>query len=209
MFRILRRIQRRLFRLLGALLAVPFWPLQALWRGLGGFSSKIAAWWNSRHVRDLLFGLPALLLLLMAGVLAASSLITDTARLRSDYGSDGEKAFQRKDYKAAKLLFERAVAVGEQDSEILYHLALCYEQLEDGPRLRSLIEELAPLDFARHPDAHLRVASQNLQVRPLAKENVAVAQRHLEHVIKLDPDNDQAHIWPGLAGGGEPLPADR
>ena len=82
MFRTLRRIQRRLFRLLGALLALPFWPLLAMWRGLGSVSSKIAAWWSSRHVRDLLFGLPALLLLMMAGVLAASSLMTDTARLR-------------------------------------------------------------------------------------------------------------------------------
>lgn len=193
MYRILRRIQRRLLRLLGIIFYVPLLPFRFLRRTTGQFFALLGAWWSSRPLRDLLFGMPALLLLLTAGVLAASNLMTEPARMRRDYSSAGEEAFRREDYKTARLFFERAVDLGENDNDTLYHLAECYKQVNDHPREHALIQELAPEDFERHAPAHLRVATERLAAQPLTKEDVAGAEKHLGYVLNLRPQDPDAH----------------
>ncbi len=200
-----RRLKRKLIRSLGyflrslyRLVMSPFvwvgWIIASLSRFL--FHS-IHRYWVTRRLRYLLFGSPALILIVSVSYVVASSLILPVTNTRKQYRTAGRTAVTNEKYEVAKIYLQRAVELGAQDTDTLFDMARTAEQTKDFVRMQAILEKLAPIDHAVHAPSHLWEATKLLTKKNRTSQELKQSITHLGYVLKLNPDNQNAHALLG------------
>jgi tetratricopeptide (TPR) repeat protein len=142
-----------------------------------------------------LAGLPAALvggLSLAVGWAAAS---TTPDQIHSMYTDRAQRATQSRDYRVAKLCFERLALAPDSTAETQFRLAETLEALEDRRRAAAILTRLAPDvdDRPGYAPAQLRLAQILLSENPTPPPVINEARRHLRRALKGDPTSVEAN----------------
>ncbi len=150
-------------------------------------------WWHERDFRFLLWGLPAVLAMLGSAYLVLSAFAKSPSSRADQYLIAGQAALAGGKWPAARLYLERAWELDPGSNETLFQLATAASGEGDETRVNIVMERLAPDDRAVYAPAHQAKAEAFLQQGGGSLELVRLADRHLQHVHTLDPDNPVAH----------------
>jgi len=145
---------------------------------------SVVAAWEGMRLRQLLYGLPAILAFAVFSYVAVAAAFTSKSVVGDKYLAAGRKAFQNEQYAAAKLYLERANRLHPGDTESLVQLAKAAQLTDDMPRVAALMEVLAPDDEAVDAESHFAVASQYMR-EPATPARLAKAELQLQHVVEL------------------------
>jgi Flp pilus assembly protein TadD len=173
--------------------SVLLWPFRAAGAVLWFVGQLLIDWWESRRIKVLLWGTPALLAI-MASVATALT-VTSVNRIdrAQKYLLAGRVAMRAESWSTAKLYYERAIELGAREPDAMFDLAIASEQTGDEARKRAVLQRLAPDDQAVYAPAHLWKATRILAVGSISEEQLLLAETQLHHVLHLEPDNSMAH----------------
>jgi tetratricopeptide (TPR) repeat protein len=179
----LRRFLDRLVRWPGRMLSATF--------------RAIASWWQSREAKRLLWGLPALIVV-TASLSAAGLLASGSAAAKAiDYLTAAKQALGAKNFKAAKLYFEKAIQLGDTSPATLFDFAQTAQLDEDHSRVTAIMAKLAPLSHPVHAQSHIWQAVTILGRNDQLPSSFADAETHLLHALEIEPNNDGANALLG------------
>jgi tetratricopeptide (TPR) repeat protein len=154
---------------------------------------------DSRLGLHLLAGMPALLAGVGAVVLAVVASSADPQQLRASYFEGAVRHFKAGEYGAARLGFERVVALDGDggDREIRYDLAVCLEAQGEHARAEAMIEALAPEDHAGYAPAHVWRARELWAGSGRSPAEVRAGEEHLLHALEDAPDSIEVNALLG------------
>lgn len=125
---------------------------------IGAFFGFIRESWQQGRVRNLLFGIPAIIIGLAASYLYLSTL-TLPRSLPRDYWRNANVALAQKDYPKAQLMLNRVMQENRAHTvDARYALATMYEELGDDDRAAPLFRMLAPENKQGYKPAHQHLA---------------------------------------------------
>jgi predicted Zn-dependent protease len=124
---------------------------------------------------------------------AAASTTPD--QIHSMYTDTAQRATQARDYRVAKLCFERLALAPDSTAETQYRLALTLEALEDRRRAMAILTRLAPDvdDRPGYAPAQIRLAQILLSEKPTPQRAAFEAERHLRRALKGEPSSVEAN----------------
>ncbi len=166
---------------------------------------SMSGWWESRHIPWLLWGIPALLSLLMFLALYIYRTEWNPLTVHDRYAAVKKTAMAQGDYRTARIACERALEITRADAyfkarypEHLFDLAICLINLGRPLDARHLINTVAPFDTAEsaysYPPAHLYMAKLKwLETKERTPELIAQVERHLLRAATDEPDMAEAH----------------
>lgn len=147
-------------------------------------------WWQTRDRRLLLAGLPAMLALLLAGVIGGMAWTRSSdAEIQSRYLRLGHAHLRAGRLEQAHVCFERLIRLAPHRHDILYGLALTVEGLGQSERAVNLMSQLAPQDQTGYAPAHLWFARQLLQAPQKTPKILDAAEAHLLRALDGELDN--------------------
>lgn len=162
-----------------------WWDPLALW---------LRRYADTRSRRNLLRGLPALLTLAACVAVAITVSGARPAATRyTDLLAAAELAMSNRDYPKALIAYERMVQVGYADAAMQFSLARCLAAMGDSRRAAQLLCALAPDDQTGYLPAHRVRAFAIMQSPNATPDDLALARRHLDRVLAVNPDDDEAH----------------
>jgi tetratricopeptide (TPR) repeat protein len=157
-------------------------------------SRLVRRWARTRDLRLLPWGVPAIL-----GCLAWLFFLLCLAawkpwRTETSYSSIAAKALATKDFQTARVASQRLLALGvEPRRKHLFDLALAYGGLDQDQEAVALLANIAPVDRPGYLPAHLFVAQTLLSKTNLTLQEITTAERHLKHVVALNPQSLDAN----------------
>ena len=163
------------------------WLSKPIWRPIAAVGGFAYAWLGTRRYKGLLWGIPAVVLLLPIIAAAAWGLLWGRGAAAERYKAAVREAREEKDYPRMRL-FERKLAqlgVDTQSTDYKTALALADEGKLDEAYER--MQRLAPEDDTGFPPAHAWILQQMLSKTLTAaeEERLRVAEVHLNHLKKL------------------------
>jgi Tfp pilus assembly protein PilF len=173
------------------------WPFRAAGAVLWFVGQLLIEWWESRRLKVLLWGTPALLAITASVATALTVRSVNGIDRAQKYLLAGRVAMRAESWSTAKLYYERAMELGAREPDAMFDLAIASEQTGDEARKRAVLQRLAPNDHAVYAPAHLWKAIQILSAGPVTKAIGAEAEQQLKYVIQLDPSNENAHCYLG------------
>ncbi|GAB5517417.1 MAG: hypothetical protein Rhob2KO_51420 [Rhodopirellula baltica] len=176
------------------LLGLPGRLLQGVWMNLRTLLDYFSA--GRRSKRDLLLGIPAVLLL--GGVVVATAMGNVRQSSNSQkYWARGVLLLEQGESESAQLLLRKAL-MGDNinRNEVIFTLARSYEQLGDANRSGALMESLAAVNRAGYPSAHRYLAIRMANQVAVTKQapNLKDWYWHLSHADQVD-SADLAKSW--------------
>ena len=157
-------------------------------------SRLIRRWFRTRDFRLLRWGIPALLgglAWLVFGICMATWRPWQT---EARYARIAEKALAAKDFDTARVTSQRLLALGtEPRRKRLFDLALALGGLNQEQEAVSLLGNIAPIDKPGYLPAHLFVAQTLLLKTNVTLQEIGTAERHLKHVVALNPHSLEAN----------------
>ena len=157
-------------------------------------------------VQHLLRGLPAVLAGALVLVVAGAAVFSDPNQVRVRYFDQAARHFNRKDYQAARIGFERIVDEGGDmgTREVRYNLAVCLDILGESDRAMALIDQLAPDDRAGFAPAHVWQARRLWSGPNHTPAEIRAGEEHLLRALQDSPHASEPSALLGqfyLAGG--------
>lgn len=152
------------------------WLLNGVWQ-------LFVSWWESRRVRHLLYGLPALIVFGISGYFAAAATFRTRSSISDRYFAAGKRAFDTRSYASAKLYLERVIELQPNDMEALWMLQQSARETKDNNRYRAILARLAPEDGRGRADSHLELAAAILKSPNLTPEDVERGAKHLKYAV--------------------------
>ena len=177
--RAIQRFPSRIFR-----------PIQKATKWLFG---QFAVWWKDRRLKNLLFGIPAIIFLATCTWVYVQHKGTPLLSRANAYLKAGETSFQNKRWENASLFLSRAIEMGINQPSSRFQLAQAAEKIQDRARMVAILEELAPEDRAVHAPAHLWKAVNLLTQKTPNADEISQAISQLELALQLEPKNRSAH----------------
>ncbi len=171
-----------------------------LWYPLAAFAGFVAAWWQTRKLRRLWWGVPLFVLLLPLPVLAGWFVFGGRSGVAANYEAAIADARAAKDY-ARMALFERKLAqLGVDTRRTEFNSVLTLER--DG-QLNAAYERAQRLagEDVGYPPAHLWIV-EHLLTQKLgvpADESQRLVEQHLSALSKLGVRGRQITILRGLS----------
>ena len=161
-------------------------------------SHLIRVWLKSRMLRPFLWGLPALLAA-VAWLVCLSCLGSwKASKIEAAYAEAARKALTAQDYETARIACRRLVETdAEAKPQPLFDLALALAGLGRDAEASALLGTLAPLDKNGFLPAHLFLARNLLARTNPTPQLILTAERHLKHVLSLDPKSADANAMLG------------
>ncbi len=157
-------------------------------------SRAIRRWLRTRNLRLLRWGIPAILgclAWLVFGICLASWKPWQT---ETRYAKIAEQALAVKDFETARVASQRLLALGtEPRRKRLFDLALSLGGLGRDKETVSLLSNIAPVDRPGYLHAHLFVAQTLLSKTNVTLPEIGMAEKHLKHVVALDPQSLDAN----------------
>jgi tetratricopeptide (TPR) repeat protein len=152
------------------------WLFTGLWR-------MFVYWWETRRLRHLLYGLPALIVFGISAYFAAAATFRTRSTISDRYFTAGKRAFDNGSFETAKLYLERVVELQPNDMDALAMLQESAKATKDNNRYEAILARLAPEDVRGRPDSHLELAISILKSRELTPEDVDRAAKHLKFSV--------------------------
>lgn len=151
-------------------------------------------WLDTRNWWLLLFAVPAILGLAGVGVFGFYQLNWTSARAEAECVEAGRAAQAAGNYRRAQLAYQSFLHLTHRaDAEQLYKLAQCYSQLGQRVETVAILSSLARLDQSGYWPAHLFLAQAMLLAPDASPAALRRAEMHLLHLLKLQPENEDAH----------------
>jgi tetratricopeptide (TPR) repeat protein len=203
------RAQRKVEKVGGGVLTVLTYPFAVLVRFGKASGQVIAGWWESRNLRYLLQGLPALVVAIAIIVVGALVFFQDRSALAQEYKdlafraqADAVQAYRTgQSTKEAGTLAQTCykylgVHPPNDTKENSYHMGEVYALMRQDAAAYGIFEKLAPLDpkLLGYGPAHLEVARRLLPpYRPGTKiedqqKMLLDAENHLRRAVQFDPE---------------------
>jgi tetratricopeptide (TPR) repeat protein len=136
--------------------------------------------------------LPAILAILLIGVVVLKLLLTSPEQVRAQYIEQGDRCFTQGDYEGARVCYMRLLMQGDDN-----FFMLRYAQSIDG--LGQHAEALAQAERVAPPDkpggyvpAHLWIAERIVESHAPDAVELDRAERHAQRVLEADPNNADA-----------------
>ncbi len=169
------------------------WLLQPIWRPIAAVGGFFYAWLATRHFRELLWGLPAIILLLPILGAATWGAWWGSAQATERYNVALRDAVEAKDYTRVELYERKLLQLGADTRRTDYQTA---EALAKEGKLQEAYERmqrLAPEDHAGYAPAHAWIMQHLLsqQLKVPEEERLRLSGRHLEHLKLLGVRGDQ------------------
>jgi tetratricopeptide (TPR) repeat protein len=171
------------------------WLLTPIWYPLAAIGNFLVVWASTRRYKPLLWGLPALILLLPILAAAAWGSIWGQTYVAEQYRLAVKEALGQKDYSRVQLYERKLSQLGVDTNLTDFRTA---ETLEKDGKINEAyerMERLAPVDKPGYPNAHFWIA-QRLLVNKLdlpPNEAQRLTAIHLNHLATLGvkgPDID-------------------
>jgi tetratricopeptide (TPR) repeat protein len=140
--------------------------------------------------RHLLRGLAALLAGAIVLVVAGAAGLTDSNQIRMRYFDQAAHHFNRRNYQAARIGFERVAHEGGDlgTREVRYNLAVCLDVLGESDRARALIDQLAPDDRTGFAPAHVWQAHRLWSGPNHTPAEIRAGEEHLLRALQDAPN---------------------
>ena len=180
----------------GRLLEIPLWLIQLIAPPVLGAVDFVGHWMFSRKWKQLLFGTPAILLLLPLGSCLALVSIQSKVGRTMRYRRALVDALEVNDSVAADLMTRKLCKLEAKVDQVDFAHAMSDLRAKDYAAGYERLKQIAPANRFGYLDAHLCIADLLLRnsvekEMPLA-ERVALAGRHLNLVLTRKPDNEPA-----------------
>ena len=157
-------------------------------------SRSIRRWFRTRDYRVLRWGIPALLGCLAWLVFGICLAAWQPWQTETRYTRIAEKALAAKDFETARVACQRLLGLGiEPRRKRLFDLALALGGLKQDQEAVSLLGNIAPVDRPGYLPAHLFVAQTLLLKTNVTLAEIGVAEKHLKHVVALNPHSLEAN----------------
>ena len=186
--RLVRRVARSCAGLLQTLFRVIWFPFQL-----------VAAMRGHRQWRHLLFGIPAVLGLVIIGVVAVRVDLQASVLLQV-YDREALLAFQEEDWEQAELMYDRLLLLADSDRpRANYNLGIVLEKQGEMERAFAIMRKIAPADTGGFAQAHRWLAEKALQAPGTlrSEEGRQVLIAHYKHARLRFPRDPTIHY--GLA----------
>ena len=184
------RSSHRLLRLVWVWL---MWPVLVLQNMSVQLTRTLKSWWRSRNFRQLLAGLPVILVAGAAAYIGIAAASLDRGQIVGKYQRAAKTAMVNQDFAAAMIYLERSIEQQPGNNEALFDLARAAEQTHDYPRMTSAMRKLAPEDRPVHGPSHLWQATRLLTHAAVSPEHLRLAETHLLHALELRESTPLAH----------------
>lgn len=196
-WRRLRRIASKfesLYETISKIWRVPLGMLGAI----GKFFSRLFwQWRESSRFRSFVYGLPAAVVIALAGYVAIATWRTPKGTLISRYDQRAQAAIGSGDSRYAKLCLERLIQLRGEDVRTLFELAKLYAQENNPRRVDALMRRIAPVNEPTIAEAHVWQAQNLLAKRELTIEEVSEVEKQLGNALKLKPNDRLARSLMG------------
>lgn len=170
--------------LFGSILTTPFRTIRWIVGTLFRFPIfLVQTWWNSNQFWNLLKGFPAIVAIVVSGIIFAS-VHSEHASGRI-YLQEARSALRQHDYERAEIFYDRAAELEFERPDIVFEIAQLAYLTEDHNRAEMLFTSIAPIESRGYPDAHLYRAKQIL-VEATDFDQLAIAETHLIHATSGD-----------------------
>jgi tetratricopeptide (TPR) repeat protein len=177
------------------------WLLTPIWYPVGAVLSFVVVWAATRRYKPLLWGLPALLLLLPILVTAAWGAIWGHEYVADEYRLALKDALSKKDYSLAQMYERRLANLGVDTNMTDFHTAEALERDGKTAEAYERMQRLAPVERPGYPAAHFwiiqRLLSNKLDVPP--QEAQRLINIHLAHLSTLSIRGPEIDLVHGLA----------
>lgn len=155
---------------------------------------RVSRWFRGRDWRRFAAGLPVIfagLLLVALGVVRIGWQPTHTEGRLQQRAS---QALAARDYATAALAYQELLQLREDHlPEYRFRLAISLRGLGRERESAALLRTLAPVAKPGYAPAHFYLARALLNVSSTSPVTRATAERHLNHVLALEPKNMEAH----------------
>ncbi|MBA3483519.1 MAG: hypothetical protein H0T51_17065, partial [Pirellulales bacterium] len=160
------------------------WLLQPAWRPVAAIGGFVYAWLVTRPYRQMLWGLPALALLMPIGAAAAWGLVWGRGSVATNYRVAVKEAREAGDYERMQLFERKLAQLGVDTQQTAFNTALA--MAEDGKLSEAYqrMKQLAPTERPGYAPAHFwivqRLFSGELKESP--EEVNRLAGLHLDQL---------------------------
>ncbi|MFO0944510.1 MAG: tetratricopeptide repeat protein [Planctomycetota bacterium] len=176
------------FRKLRYWVFLPFFLVGSLFskmfRGIGW-------WYRSTSAKYLVQALPAIIVGIGALAVTAVAYLRPQDKLIARYEKSGISSMQAKNFKVARVCYERLLELQGDRPELVYRLALAEEGLDEKVdadkrtnRAYQLMSDLAPDDKPGYIDAHLWKGDYLLESERISPETIRLAAVHFKRVLQ-------------------------
>jgi predicted Zn-dependent protease len=172
-------------------------PLRWLTYGLLLLADFFVGWLWTRHYRRLLYGIPAILLVMPLAFCAVRLPFYSPQAKARHYRRAANEALATADYPTATLYFRKLAQLGDAHHQVLMQSALLAEQQGDLVEAYRQMQQLAPLDQAGLAEAHLWIA-QEISIGAIEMGNPqasALIETHLRHAAAGGLEDPSLRIW--------------
>jgi tetratricopeptide (TPR) repeat protein len=174
-------------------------PSQRSWRG------RVSRWLRGRDWRRFAAALPVLGAGLALAALGVVRLGWQPTHIEGAVRERASQAFAARDYATATLALQELLQLrGDTQPDYRFRLALSLRGMGRERESAALLRTLAPVAKPVYPPAHFYLARTLLSLPNVTPVVRATAERHLAHVLALEPKNTEAHDFLGrlhLASG--------
>jgi tetratricopeptide (TPR) repeat protein len=172
-------------------------PLRAAARAGYTVVDFMIGWIATRHYRHLLFGIPALVLVMPLAYCAVRlPFYTSDAKARH-YRRAADEALAAADYESAELYFRKLAQLGDMHEQVTWRAALLAEEKGELEEAYRQMRQIAPIDEPGLPQAHLWIA-QNIASGKLEANNPqapGLVERHLESALMRQATDPALNVW--------------
>ncbi len=187
---VFRFFSRTSTRLLSAILRFPARLVTAL---VSPLRRSVRQWAKATRGRDLVIGLPSLVLCSGFILLAMMGLRGESERKINAYDAAARQAVARGDYEAAKIYLKRVIQIGGDRPDTRFMLGKLAIENGDSETAKLLMADLAPIDRPVQYEAHLWRAQQLLTRSSISADELREAEAQLINASKLRHDADAAN----------------
>lgn len=168
------------------------WLLQPLWRPVAALGGFVYAWFITRHWRQLLMAIPAVVMLLPFAAVWAHSSWGGKGQVVTRYQTSMKEALEAQEYDRVQL-YERKLAQLGVDTQLTdYRNALALAEEDKLEEAYQRMQLLAPEDRTGYASAHFWLAQNYMSGLLVHEEIVAneaeslrLAKVHLDHLEEL------------------------
>lgn len=176
---------------------IPFWlTLDFYWLILTAPLRWFSAAWYERKLKNLLWGLPAILTLVCVSMVF-HRINQQSSTVIAEYWIESQQAINAKNYPVAELLLDRIVLDGSAHfNDARFALAVVYQETGRQDQAEFLFNSMAPDDTRGYPEAHRRLAilrSESISLQS-TREELARYFWHLEGALD-DSSPEMALAW--------------
>ena len=139
--------------------------------------------WRHRNTRHLVQGIPALVCAIAVSVVTACA-YRQHPKLAVQYRDAALSAYRSEGFGAAKVYFQRLIAIDGGNESRWFDLAMTLSRLGEEQHAEAIMADLGPIDKMGFPRAHLWLARRLLSSRKEGERDVNLvhtAYRHLMH----------------------------